>query len=220
MCNYRPISILQAFSKILEKLVYDRMIAFVSKYNLLTEVQNGFRKNKLTETVSQTFIEKVQEAIDKRLYVIGIFFDLTKAYDMIDHNILLEKLNNYGFRGITNVWFKSYLANRLQIVEISHLEKNNTQSKYTSLPRETTHGVPQGSILGPLLFLLYINDLPSNVRGTEMVLFADDINVLVIDKDKEVVQQKINRILKQLETWFKVNNLIINKKKISHVIPF
>jgi hypothetical protein len=94
------------------------------------------------------------------------------------------------------------------------LEKNNTQSKYTSLPRETIHGVPQGSILGPLLFLLYINDLPANVQGTEMVLFADDINVLVIDKEKEVVQQKINRMLKQLETWFKVNNLIINTKNI------
>jgi hypothetical protein len=74
--------------------------------------------------------------------------------------------------------------------------------------------------LGPLLLLLYINDLPSNVQGTEMVLFTDDINVLVIDKDKEVVQQKINRMLKQLETWFKVHNLIINIKKISHVIPF
>jgi hypothetical protein len=159
--------------------------------------------------------------MDKRLYVIGIFFDLTKAYDRIDHNILLEKLNHYRITGITNVWFKSYLANRVQIVEISHLEKNNTQSKYTSLPRETTHGVPQGSILGPLLFLLYVNGLPSNVQGMEMVLFADDINVLVIDKDKEVVQQKINRMSKQPETWFKVNNFIINiKKNISHVIPF
>jgi hypothetical protein len=180
-----------------KKVVYDGMIAFASKYNLLTEVQNGSRKNKSTETASQTFIEKVQEAMDKRLYVIGIFFDVTKAYDMIDHNILLEKLNHYG---ITNVWFNFYLANRVQTVKISHLEKNNTQSKYTSLPRETTHGLSQGSISGPLLFLLYINDLPSNVQGTEIVLFADDINVLVIDNDKEVVQQWINRMLKQHET--------------------
>jgi sarcosine oxidase/L-pipecolate oxidase len=94
--------------------------------------------------------------MDKRLHVIGIFFDLTKAYDMIDHNILLEKLNSYGIRGFTNVWFKSYLANRVQIVEISHWEKNNTQSKYTSLPREATHGVPQGSILGTLLYCIVL----------------------------------------------------------------
>jgi hypothetical protein len=105
--------------------------------------RNLIRKNKSTETASQTFIEKVQEAMDKRLFVIGIFFNLTKAYDMIDHNILLEELNHYENRGITNVWFKSYLANQVQIVEISHLEKNNTQSKYTSLPRETIHDVPR-----------------------------------------------------------------------------
>jgi hypothetical protein len=79
------------------------MIAFASKCNLLTEVQNGFRKNKSTETASQTVIEKVQEAMYKRLYVIGLLFELTKAYDIIDHNILLEKLNHYGIRGITNV---------------------------------------------------------------------------------------------------------------------
>jgi hypothetical protein len=94
------------------------MIYFISKYNIITEVQNGFRKSKSTETASQAFIEKVQEAMDGRLYVIGIFYGLTKAYDVIDHNILLDKLNQYGFRGITNLWFKSYLANRIQIVEV------------------------------------------------------------------------------------------------------
>jgi hypothetical protein len=102
LCNYRPISILPVFSKILERLVYNRMISFVTKYNILTEVQNGFRKNKSTETASQTFTEKMREAMHRRLYVTGIFFDLTKAYNVIDHNILLDKLNYYGITGVIN----------------------------------------------------------------------------------------------------------------------
>ncbi|PNF20311.1 hypothetical protein B7P43_G13693 [Cryptotermes secundus] len=212
VCNYRPIAVLSVFSKILEKLVYNRLISFVTKYAILTELQNGFRKNKSTETPSQTFIESIQEAMGRRFHVIGIFFDLTKAYDVINHIILLDKLNYYGIRGVTNLWFKSYLSHRVQFVETNYLNIK-TQNKYISPLRETIHGVPQGSILGPLLFLLYINDLPLNVQGGEMVLFADDINVLVIDKEEGIAQQKINKIMKQLETWFQVNNLLINIKK-------
>lgn len=87
-------------------------------------MQNGFRKNTSTETASQTFIESIQEAMDRRLHVIGIFFDLTKGCDVIDHNVLLDKLNYYGIRGITNLWFKSYLSHRVKFVEINHLNKN------------------------------------------------------------------------------------------------
>jgi hypothetical protein len=126
---------------------------------------------------------------------------------VIDHNILLDKLNYYGIRGVINSWFKSYLAHRVQFVEINHLGRNIIQNTYTSPLGETIHGAPQGSILGPLLFLLYINVFPLNVQGAEMVLFADNINVLVIDNDKEVVQQIINKIMKQLETWFQAKTL-------------
>jgi retron-type reverse transcriptase len=129
--------------------------------------------------------------MDRWLHVIGIFFDLRKAYDVRDHNILLDKLNYYGIIGVTNSWFKSYLSHRVQFVKINQLnDKNNNQNTYTSSLREIIHGVPQGSILGPLLFLLYINDLPLNVQGAEMVLFADDTNILVIDKDKDAFKKK------------------------------
>jgi hypothetical protein len=122
--------------------VYNRLISFITKHTVLTDVQNGFRKNKSTETASQTFIESIQEAMDRRLHVIGIFFDLTKAYDVIHHNILLDKLNYYGIRGVKNSLFKCYLSHRVQFVEINQLNnKNNNKNTYTSSLREIIHGV-------------------------------------------------------------------------------
>ena len=123
--NYRLISILSAFSKILEKLMYNRLLSFLKMNYTLTNVQHGFRENKSTETASHSFIESVQEALDKHLFAVGIFLDLSKAYDVINHKILLEKLDSYGVRGFANMWFKSYLTNRTQVVEISHTDRNN-----------------------------------------------------------------------------------------------
>jgi hypothetical protein len=101
--NYRPISMLSVFSELLEKLMYNRLISFVVKNNILNGTQNGFRENKSTDTASQTFIESIQEALDKGLHATGLFFDLSKAYDVINHDLLLDKLNSYGIRGTTNL---------------------------------------------------------------------------------------------------------------------
>ena len=135
--------------------MYNRLLSFFNKYTILTNVQHGFRPKKSTETASHSFIESIQEALDNHLHVLGIFLDLSKAYGVLNHVILLDKLESYGVRGSANMWFKSYLSNRTQFVEISHINKNNfTQDRFHSTTRAIRHRVPQGSILGPLLFLV------------------------------------------------------------------
>jgi len=129
--NYRPISILLVFSKPLEKLMYNRVLLFLKKHNVLTSEQHGFIETKSTETASHSFIKSVQEALDKHLYAVGIFLDLSKAYDVINHKRLLEKLDSYGIRGLVKKWFQSYLANRTQFVEISQIDKKeHSQHKF------------------------------------------------------------------------------------------
>ena len=128
-------------------------MSFVNKHNILLEVQNEFRKMKSTETASQTFIESVQEAMDQHLHVVGKILDLTKAYDILNHNTLLDKLDSYSIRGNMNLWFKIYLSKGLQFVEITRMEhKNFMQYRYISSFRKIVRGVPQGSMLGLFCF--------------------------------------------------------------------
>ena len=148
--NYRPISLLSNFNRIFEKLVYSRMESFIEQNNLLSPSQYGFRKAHSTQHAILDIVSTIQENMDKRLFSCGVFIDLKKAFDTVDHKILLHKLNHYGFRGVINKWFSSYLDGRTQTTQIgSHISKR----------QNTTCGVPQGSVLGPLLLLIYINDI-------------------------------------------------------------
>jgi hypothetical protein len=159
--NYRPVSIISVFAKLLETLMFNRLILFLYERRILTEAQNGFRKRKCIETAVQSFIKLIQEALDKRVHLIGTFIDLTKAYDTFNHKLLLEKLSSYGITGITNLWFKSYLTNRRQRIETNQSDSSNvTVNRYRSSCMEIKQDVPQGSVLGTLLFFLY-NKLPS-----------------------------------------------------------
>ena len=126
--NYRPISLLSVFSKIVEKLMYSRFMLFVTKNNIQNDVQHGFREGKSTEAATHAFLENIQKAVEKT-NLIGIFFDLSKAYDVLDHKILLFKLDAYGIKGLVNQWFKSYICNRKQYFEINYMENISRISK-------------------------------------------------------------------------------------------
>ena len=169
--NYR--SVLPFFSKFFEKVVANRLTEYLDKYHMLNTNQFGFRKNCSTSMAVINMLEKITKALDEKLYTIGIFIDLSKAFDTVNHQILLSKLSHYGIRGVALDWFNSYLCNRFQYVAINHV---------VSSRQKIFCGVPHGSILGPILFLLYINDITASSSLLQFVLFADDTNLFYCNK--------------------------------------
>ena len=163
--NYRPISLLSIFGKLLEKLLCRRVMKFLNVNNMLFQFQYGFRKLHSTTLALIEFTDSVRRFLDDGNYVIGIFVDLTKAFDTVDHEILLYKLDRYGIRGHANDFLRTYLTNRFQYTVI-----NGTQSALNAV----TCGVPQGSVLGPLFFALHIDDIDESVGMDHVRLFADD----------------------------------------------
>ncbi len=164
------------------------METFLRKNRAFSDSQHGFRKSKSTETAIFSFLKDVASSVDQNEVPIGIFLDLSKAFDVIDHKILLSKLPSYGIRGIALDWITSYLKHRTQRVEIPYWQERKLHT-YISNSLPIVHGVPQGSILGPILFLLYVNDMPSSIKNGRTVLFADDTNVLC---KKEAVNSTIS----------------------------
>ena len=206
--NYRPISLLSTFSKIFEKCVHKRLYSYLEKNKLIFNRQFGFRKGFSTNHALVDLIETIKDHIDKGDYVCSVFIDLRKAFDTVDHQILLDKLNFYGIRGICYNWFLSYLSNRQQYVSLDG---------YSSTIRDIKCGVPQGSTLGPLLFLLYINDLHKVFDKALMIHFADDTKLSFANKKLSTIENVMNYELKKLVSWLNCNKLSLNSDKTINV---
>ena len=207
--NYRPISLLSNIEKIYEKVMYGKLMGFLNQHNILYSRQFGFRKQHSTSHAVLTIVERIRQCLDKGELACGVFVDLQKAFDTVDHEILLSKLSHYGIRGIANNWFRSYLTGRFQFVSIGN---------FSSKLKAILHGVPQGSVLGPLLFLLYINDLHNCIKSSETYQFAGDTHLLNFSKSLESLCRGMNADLKRLICWLNANKISLNASKTEFLV--
>ena len=206
--NYRPISLLSNIDKILEKIVHKRIISFFEVNNVFFTRQFGFRSKHSTAHSLIALTEKIRNSLDKGKFTCGIFIDFQKAFDTVDHEILLQKLKHYGIRGISNSWFRSYLQHRKQFVCVSGQSSDTKEIKY---------GVPQGSVLGPLLFLIYINDIANSIAYSEPYIFADDTALVYSDHSLKSIKKRINIDLKLLVHWLNANKIALNVSKTEKI---
>ena len=207
--NYRPISLLPLFSKLLEKVMHERLYNFLEEEKILYQHQYGFQKKKSTEHAILAIQSKIVKSFENKEIPCCVFLDFAKAFDTVNHDILLYKLQHYGIRGISLNWFESYLKNRKQCVHCNE----------TSDILPITCGVPQGSILGPILFLIYINDIPNSSAIINFQLFADDTCLFYSHKNLDILESTFNQELIKINNWLIANKLSLNIGK-SNVILF
>ena len=182
--NYRPISLLPCLSKLLEKIVYNRLFSFLTHTKQLSSTQFCFRQGHSTSHAVSLLIEKITNAFEEKKQIMGIFIDFCKALDTINHSILLQKLQHYGVRGVALNWFMNYLKGRTQ--QVSYLEVSSSNSN------DITTSIPQGSILGPLLFILHMNDFNNCLQFSSSISFADDIIVFISGINSKEIFNKAN----------------------------
>lgn len=207
--NYRPISILPTISKIIERLFAKRLNSYLSKFNLLNECQFGFRSGRSTNLALLSLTDYIKKSIDSGNFVGSVFLDLSKAFDTINHDVLFQKLEAYGVTGPALTFLKSYLLNRQFTVYVA-----DTFSETKTF----NQGVPQGSILGPLLFNLYINDLPNLLQSYHCILYADDTTISLSDESIISLTSKLNTALNNVVNWCHDNYLSINPEKTKFMI--
>ncbi len=210
MVNYRPVSLLPVISKVLEKIVYKRIYKFLLMKELLYDSQFGFRTHHSTTDAILELVGKILKGYERKDYTLAVFLDLSKAFDTLSHETLLHKLENgFGIRGKALSWFKSYLSDRKM-----HVNYNG----HTSELKDSTFGVPQGSVLGPLLFILLTNDINNALKKSQSILFADDTTIYVTHKNTRVLVDSMKHDLSILTDWFKANKLTLNLGKTSFIL--
>ena len=207
--NYRPISLLASFSKIYEKLMHNRIVDFMEANNSLYEMQYGFRSGRSCEHAVLKAQSVLLDSLNRNQISLLLLIDFSKAFDKVEHSILLKKLHHYGIRGTAYKWIKSYLENREQFVSVNG--KNSTK-------KQITYGVPQGSILGPLLFVIYINDIPNICNFAKFILYADDANIIITGNNFGEIEDKISNLTTALLGWVNNNGLLLNLRKTNYMI--
>ena len=215
--NYRPVSLLPIISKIFEKVVFIQVYDYFTQNDLLYKSQYGFRKLHSTELAALEFTDKIVSNLEQGKLPLAIFLDLSKAFDTIDHNILIDKLSYYGITGRALDWFKSYLHQRKQYVQ--YCDSISSMSNIKT-------GVPQGSILGPLLFIIYMNDIAAVTNKFHFTLYADDTSLLeplctfAVDSNEDYaeISKNINAELKLITDWLSLNKLSLNAKKTKMMV--
>lgn len=211
--NYRPLTMSSSFSKLFEYAMFYRLSSHLDKYKILTEHQHGFRVDHSTMTAIHDFYGCVLRGFDSGEFPFGVFCDLSRAFDCVDHDLLLEKLNWYGVRGVVADWFRSYLGGRSQFVSVRH-GANFVESSTILVER----GVPQGSILGPILFLIFVNDITDFLPGCDLIMYADDTSAVVSSNSVSESENKVNALLFNINAWFSRNKLFLNADKTKYLI--